>query len=364
MPRFGDLCSFLVSTLCLCLLLADCVKGQCQVPLVKTGIELTDESAGMDTFPEGSSVTLQCGKGYSKTSGSGIIHCANGVWTDETLQCQKKSCGSPGDLLNGKFTTPDGTEFGATAYASCNRGFVLLGTAYRQCYDFGWNNRIPLCEVVKCGDPPKIDNGTITSLPSGELYVFSEIVTYTCDRNFNFVGDSQLVCNEDGKYNGTVPECKGLNCPTPIIEHADRIEGGPPPYKLKYFVVYKCRDGYEMKGERKLVCEANGWSSDFPTCVKVPSTTKPTTTKPGVPTPPPTGKPTPPKPGVPTPPATGKPTPPKPGTNLTWLWVVLGILFALALAACGCWKYIGMKKKRARGYRGQMTKVAPQECDQ
>ncbi|XP_061075291.1 membrane cofactor protein-like isoform X2 [Conger conger] len=268
MPRFGVFWSHLVSTFSLCLLLADCAKGQCQVPSLKPGVELTDESAGMDTFPEGSNVTLQCGKGYLNTSESGVINCTNGEWTAETLQCQKKSCGSPGELLNGKFTTPDGTDFGATAYASCNRGFVLIGTAYRQCYDFGWNNRIPLCEVVKCGDPPKIDNGKITSLPSGELYVFSEIVTYTCDKNFNLVGDSQLVCNEDGKYNGTVPECKGLNCPTPIIEHADRIEGGPPPYKLKYFVVYQCRDGYEMRGERKLVCEANGWSSDFPTCVK------------------------------------------------------------------------------------------------
>ncbi|XP_035244644.1 complement decay-accelerating factor transmembrane isoform-like isoform X5 [Anguilla anguilla] len=244
-------------------------KGQCQPPPSKTGLELTEESAALDTFDEGSSVTFKCGAGYTKVSGDGTILCRNGSWTVVTLQCQKKSCGSPGDLINGRFSTPNGTDYGATAFASCNRGYEMQGTAYRQCYDFGWNNRVPRCEIKKCADPPTIVNGRISSSPDKEFPEFRDIVQYTCDKNYNLVGDSQLVCNEFGSYNGTVPQCKELNCPTPSIKNAQRVDGGPPPYKLKYFVTYRCDEGYVMEGQSKLVCEATGWSSDFPTCNKV-----------------------------------------------------------------------------------------------
>ncbi|XP_064162115.1 complement receptor type 1-like isoform X3 [Anguilla rostrata] len=245
-------------------------KGQCQVPPSKTGLELTEESAALNTFDEGSSVTFKCGAGYTKVSGDGTIFCRNGIWTVETLQCQKKSCGSPGDLINGRFSTPEGTDFGATAYAYCNRGYEVQGKPYRQCSDLGWTNHVPRCEIKKCDDPPTIVNGIISSRPDTEFPVFRDIVQYKCDKNYNIVGDSQLVCNEFGSYNGTVPQCKELNCPTPSIKNAQRVEGGPPPYKLKYFVTYRCNDGYVMEGQSKLVCEATGWSSDFPTCNKDP----------------------------------------------------------------------------------------------
>ncbi|XP_035244640.1 complement decay-accelerating factor transmembrane isoform-like isoform X2 [Anguilla anguilla] len=269
MPRFRHSWSYLGATLFLCFLLADCVKGECQPPPSKTGLELTEEEAALDTFDEGSSVTFKCGTGYTKVSGDGTILCRNGIWTVETLQCQKKSCGSPGYLINGRFSTPEGTDYGATAYASCNRGYEVQGTAYRQCFDFGWSNRVPLCEIKKCADPPTIVNGRISSRPDTEFPVFRDIVQYKCDKNYNLVGDSQLVCNELGSYNGTVPQCKELNCPDPSIKNAQRVDGGPPPYKLKYFVTYRCNEGYVMEGQSRLVCEATGWSSDFPTCNKV-----------------------------------------------------------------------------------------------
>ncbi|KAJ8360385.1 hypothetical protein SKAU_G00169100 [Synaphobranchus kaupii] len=278
MPRFWDSCSHLVSTLFLWLLLVDCGKAQCQLPVLGLGLELTDDSAGKDTFPEESSVTLQCSRGFSKASGSGDIFCFNGEWEPPKLQCKKKSCGSPGELLNGKFNTPDGNEFGATAYASCNRGFIILGTAYRQCFEFGWNNKIPICEIVKCQDPPTIVNGKLSIPPKKEFPEFRDIIAYTCNKNYNLVGGSQIVCNEHGTYNGTIPQCKDVSCPTPVIENAVRTEGGPPPYKLQYFVVYECLNDYVMNGSSKLVCEIGGWSSDFPTCVVAVVTTTPTTT--------------------------------------------------------------------------------------
>ncbi|XP_064162118.1 complement factor H-like isoform X6 [Anguilla rostrata] len=371
MPRLRHSWSYLGATLFLCFLLADCVKGQCQVPPSKTGLELTEESAALDTFDEGSSVTFKCGAGYTKVSGDGTIFCRNGIWTVETLQCQKKSCGSPGDLINGRFSTPEGTDFGATAYASCNRGYEMHGTAYRQCYDFGWNNRVPRCEIKKCDDPPTIVNGIISSRPDTEFPVFRDIVQYKCDKNYNIVGDSQLVCNEFGSYNGTVPQCKELNCPTPSIKNAQRVEGGPPPYKLKYFVTYRCNDGYVMEGQSKLVCEATGWSSDFPTCNKalpppVPTKTAEETTtrtlpKPGpestvlppVPpvstVPPKTARTTTRRTGLPTEPS--KPAPiscPDPKPVVIAVFATLGALAVVGIIAAFLFK--SYKKKRSGAF--------------
>ncbi|KAJ8259541.1 hypothetical protein GJAV_G00170630 [Gymnothorax javanicus] len=377
MPGHQQTCSHLVLSFFLFLLFGDCVRGQCQKP-TKPGFELTEESSEMESYPEGSRVTLQCALGYSRTSGNGKIVCENGEWTVETLQCQKKSCGSPGDILNGKFRIPDGIEFGATVYASCNPGYNLVGPAHRQCYDFGWNNRVPTCEIVKCEDPPNIANGKISSQPTKEFPEYRDIIEYSCDNNYNLVGDAQIVCNELGKYNGTIPSCKELNCPTPVVENGVRVEGGPPPYKLKYFVTYKCKDGYEMQGSSKIVCEAQGWSPEIPKCNRVveppkPATTqKPGTTKPVVEPPKPatTQKPGTTKPGqkeaTPPPPRPPRPTVPEDkGDNglKIGLGVAGGILGVLVVGFV-LYKVVPLlKKKGSLGYRGKVTKVVPDGGD-
>lgn len=63
-------------------------SAQCSLPNLKPGYGLSDDSSNKDTFPNGSSVAVQCGEGHYKTSGSETILCKNGTWTSLTLECK------------------------------------------------------------------------------------------------------------------------------------------------------------------------------------------------------------------------------------------------------------------------------------
>lgn len=47
----------------------------------------TTETLLKNDFPEGSEATLECANGYVKDSGSGILTCLGGKWTDLDLTC-------------------------------------------------------------------------------------------------------------------------------------------------------------------------------------------------------------------------------------------------------------------------------------
>ncbi|KAI1890646.1 hypothetical protein AGOR_G00155800 [Albula goreensis] len=267
MQRIGVSCLSGVSTVILCLVSVICVNAQCERPILEPGFVLTEDGYKKDKFPSGSSLSVKCGEGYSKIRGNSTIVCDDGNWTSPTLKCKKKSCGSPGEVINGYFNSSGGTEFGATVYAHCNQGFEIVGTAYRQCYAFGWTHRVPTCEILKCGDPPEIDNGRIISSPSKEFPEYGDVIEYACEKNYFLFGKAQIVCNENGTY-GSIPTCGEINCPPPQVENGIRTGGGPPPYKYKSFVSYGCKLGYTLEGSDQLVCEGDGWSHEFPKCRK------------------------------------------------------------------------------------------------
>ncbi|MCI4387648.1 hypothetical protein PGIGA_G00076700 [Pangasianodon gigas] len=227
--------------------------AQCERPNVGENMVMIDD-LGQQTFPNGSTVTFKCSTGYQPvvSSASRTITCVGTNWTNLELTCTKKSCGSLPDLPNGKYTYPDGILFGATAVAQCNEGYLLVGEKTRNCRDNGWDGRDPVCEAVKCLPPPTIQNGTFD--PVEESYNYNEAVTYSCS---------------------VVVECE-----TPNIKNAVRVEGKPPPYGYKNFVRYQCNEGYTMNGTGHLVCEVNGWNPPPPECISNRIPDPPTTSPP------------------------------------------------------------------------------------
>ncbi|KAM9505335.1 C4b-binding protein-like isoform 4-T7 [Salvelinus alpinus] len=180
------------------------------------------------------------------------------------LPVQGRSCGHPGEVTNGKYIL-EGVEFGARAAVTCDTGYTLVGSGVRNCLAEGWDGRVPVCEVVKCGKPPTIVNGGPVIPPEDE-YSYRSVVEYSCEKEFTLVGTKSIVCEKDGEFQPAPPECKMVSCPAPVVENGVRIEGRSPPYKHKSFVTYKCNDGYEMTGEASLTCEIEGWSASIPTC--------------------------------------------------------------------------------------------------
>lgn len=65
---------------------ADCPKHQGGGNTV-----LNNKALLLNDFREGSNVTLECAHGYERESGSGVITCDDGRWTEPDLICRSES---------------------------------------------------------------------------------------------------------------------------------------------------------------------------------------------------------------------------------------------------------------------------------
>ncbi|XP_042607389.1 membrane cofactor protein-like isoform X5 [Cyprinus carpio] len=256
--------AFMLLNLCapalfLCLLKAGSIRAQCTQPDADLPIR--------QSFPDGSTVTFECVIGHRPVDleASRSITCQGNQWTSLELSCSRKSCGNLANFFHGRYEVT-GNLFGDTAKPVCDKGYMLVGKeTTRTCRDQGWDGRDPLCEPVKCSAPPAIENGQLEE-ESLESYDYLNAVSYRCNRGLNLIGQSTLHCSEDGTFKPDPPKCVD-GCPVPTIPNGKRIGGKSPPYKLGNFVEYKCEDGYTMKGEAFIVCRANGWDPEPPTCI-------------------------------------------------------------------------------------------------
>ncbi|MFT7819371.1 complement component receptor 1-like protein isoform X1 [Arapaima gigas] len=186
-----------------------CVVPPCKTPADSKGAVLTSADSGKSDFPDGSSVTFECALGYENKGGSGKISCSSGTWSRPTLNCEKISCGSPGDILNGMFDLSKGTDYGAIVRIFCNKGYTLVGKDSILCTENGWNERLPTCDAVKCEDPPQIKDGRIVWRPDREFPHYNDVIQYQCNSGYILSGPSEIVCGADGEYNSPPPRCEG-----------------------------------------------------------------------------------------------------------------------------------------------------------
>ncbi|GCC16351.1 hypothetical protein chiPu_0022566, partial [Chiloscyllium punctatum] len=68
------------------------------------------------------------------------------------------TCGNPGEILNGHYTTPNETV-GNKVFFYCDFGYKIVGRDYRQCTAEGWDGDVPSCEPISCGNPGSILHG-------------------------------------------------------------------------------------------------------------------------------------------------------------------------------------------------------------
>ncbi|XP_014834267.1 PREDICTED: complement factor H-like [Poecilia mexicana] len=136
----------------------------CPMPEGGKNMVLTDESLLRKDFPDGTKLTYECSNGYEKESGSEIITCIGGNWTEPDLIC-KAYCRIPKggenlvltdeSLLKKDF--PDGTE----VIYKCSNGFQKeRGSEIMTCIDGNWTEPDLICkkqsivETIKGNTPP------------------------------------------------------------------------------------------------------------------------------------------------------------------------------------------------------------------
>uniref|UniRef100_UPI0037E811C0 membrane cofactor protein-like isoform X2 n=1 Tax=Semicossyphus pulcher TaxID=241346 RepID=UPI0037E811C0 len=248
----------------------------CSRPVPGPNMVLKDKDIELTEFPEQSTVRFTCEVGYAAAGGSSASSCFAGIWSTVALKCERKNCGSLGDVLNGDINYPDDTLFGDKATVTCNNGYKLVGRREIRCGDQGWMDRLPTCHVITCNPPPTIADGSVT--PDKEFFEYRDVVTYTCRDDYTLNGSKSRQCSDDGTFTPGPPNCIYVQCDEPNIENAVWVRGSRPPFRYKATVTHKCiSEMYKMLGESTSVCEKdNKWSPELATC-KPKNCTKPDT---------------------------------------------------------------------------------------
>ncbi|XP_026187591.1 C4b-binding protein alpha chain-like isoform X4 [Mastacembelus armatus] len=238
----------------------------CPKPVPGNNMNLRGNDILKDTFENGAKVNFACSSGFTPGGGSPSITCTNGIWSPVTLICQKKTCGSAGEVTNGNIEYVPDNEFGGKAVVKCNTGFISVGGIEMNCEDQGWTGRLPVCEVQTCLPPSQIENGGYQ--PEREIYRYLENIVYSCRTpDYTLVGENSRTCSSDGTFKPDPPTCAKIECKEPVVENGEWISGARPPYRPKSTVVLQCTSGYTMKGQATQTCDIRGeWSPGLPKC--------------------------------------------------------------------------------------------------
>ncbi|ROL49834.1 Complement factor B [Anabarilius grahami] len=121
--------------------------------------------------------------------------------------CKEILCPAQLQLDNGQFwPRKQWFRFGEKQTFSCHEGFDLIGSAERNCTQWGgWTGATPVCDDQSedCrnpGVPPGASR-------SGERFRIGDRVRYLCQLGLDMLGPSERKCLESKEWSGTEPRC-------------------------------------------------------------------------------------------------------------------------------------------------------------
>ncbi|KAL6119245.1 uncharacterized protein ACO6RY_03861 [Pungitius sinensis] len=241
--------------------------GRCGPPVTgrHSNADLADRFFGTESFAPGDRVHYVCDVGHVRAGGSKYRTCVEGKWTPLLLRCERKPCGSAGEIPNGQFVY-SGVTFGDKATAVCDGGHHLVGQATRNCMSDGWDGRVPVCEAVVCAEPPEETNAVMPG-PRESGYPYGTVIRYHCPVG-SLIGKRNIWCTDDGTWSDPPPQCKEITCPDPNVPHAYWRGRQYKLFQDRDTVLIHCYHGYTHTGPRAVTCGAEGWSPGLPKCTR------------------------------------------------------------------------------------------------
>ncbi|XP_051732543.1 complement factor b, like isoform X2 [Ctenopharyngodon idella] len=167
-------------------------------------------SGGSFSFSkDGSLVRYSCSEGYYPTVK--IRRCNKGGWNPmpkrKPPECKKITCPDPRGFENGEVYPYLPRYFvNDTTHYSCHSGYTFRGSGVRVCQLNGkWSGSTPVCgrNSDHCPDPGTPAGSTRT----GHIFNIDDKVIYRCDKTLTLIGSKERVCQDDGQWSGTEPEC-------------------------------------------------------------------------------------------------------------------------------------------------------------
>ncbi|XP_052809444.1 sushi, von Willebrand factor type A, EGF and pentraxin domain-containing protein 1-like [Mya arenaria] len=185
----------------------NCVEGTgwetltatCQCPVLLAPEDGT-VNADTGTTAVGGSATYTCNMGF-KLVGDSTRNCVSGTGWDGAEPTCVTDCGALVSTGNLGVTHPD-TVLNSVATYTCSGGFILVGTNTRTCLEAGWDGMEPTC-FIDCGALTAPTNGAVTN----PLTYEGQTASYSCDPDYQLVGNAARTCQNTGVWDGTDPLC-------------------------------------------------------------------------------------------------------------------------------------------------------------
>ncbi|XP_068148271.1 locomotion-related protein Hikaru genki isoform X1 [Drosophila tropicalis] len=162
----------------------------------------------------------------------------------------------------------EGIKLGQRAYYDCPEGFRLDGSSNATCLASGnWSSPSPTCHAIQC--PRLMLDDPHLSLIELNTSAWGRAV-FKCQWGFKLTGPAQLDCEPTGVWSGPVPRCKVIQCVMPVAPLNGRIGGTSLSQRrltVGALVTFSCNDGHTLVGESSIICTENGfWSHSPPFC--------------------------------------------------------------------------------------------------
>ncbi|XP_053769411.1 complement factor H-related protein 2 isoform X2 [Desmodus rotundus] len=246
----------------------------CDFPEIKHG-NIYEEHKYKQAFPVavGKYFYYSCDHSFASPSQSlwTRITCTEEGWSP-TPKCLRQ-CFFPW-VENGRSASSGQThEEGDMVQVVCDKGYSLpLNQGGITCGENGWSSP-PACSRAdsrtKCGPPPTIDNGDITTLTS-VVYAPGESVEYRCQAYYELQGNRIITCH-DGKWSEP-PKCLEACVISEEMMEKHNIQFRWRSEKRLYsktddILEFTCRYGYRPKSPRsafRVRCREGKLT--YPTC--------------------------------------------------------------------------------------------------
>ncbi|XP_016072446.1 PREDICTED: complement factor H-like isoform X2 [Miniopterus natalensis] len=218
----------------------------------------------LNSYQYGQKYTYSCLNGFG-IQGPASVECEGRKWSPEP-ECTKATCSQPPSFDNAIFVGPRKTLYrsGDRVTYRCQEYYQMDGLNYVTCKNNRWIGSLT-CKDTSCGSPPAVENAFVqNNMPR---YSSGDTVRYACKNSLDLFGNPEVSCL-NGTWTDP-PQCKESRwkCgPPPTIDNGDITTYPLARYAPGSSVEYQCQSYYELQGNRKIECRDGKWSEP-PKCL-------------------------------------------------------------------------------------------------
>ena len=200
----------------------------------------------------------------------------NGTWNGTEPTCQLLECNEPDSIDNGQWDG-DSLTYGSSIYYTCDTGYTLTGGDFIiTCgANMTWNyTETPVCNPVTCSDPGTPINGN----RSEDEFIYQSVIRFNCDLGYELFGNDSIECLANSTWDNSLPLCEPVSCGNPGSPQDGYQSSGNSSYTFNSSVEFSCNEGFTLSYQLIITCLENGnWSNDIPNCALVTYETQTTT---------------------------------------------------------------------------------------